>query len=32
MTAPKNNLLVQALGKFALGVVLVSLLVFIPGG
>lgn len=32
MTAPKNNLLAQALGKFALGVVLVSLLIFIPSG
>lgn len=30
--APKNNLLAQALGKFALGVVLVSLLIFIPAG
>ena len=29
---PKNNLLAQALGKFALGVILVSLLVFIPAG
>lgn len=29
---PKNNLLAQALGKFALGVVLVSLLIFIPAG
>lgn len=32
MTAAKNNLLVQALGKFALGVVLVSLLIFLPAG
>lgn len=32
MTAAKNNLLVQALGKFALGAVLVSLLVFLPAG
>lgn len=30
--APKNNLLAQALGKFALGVVLVSLLIFLPAG
>lgn len=32
MTASKNNLLVQALGKFALGVILVSLLLFLPAG
>lgn len=32
MTAAKNNLLVQALGKFALGVVLVLLLIFLPAG
>ena len=32
MTAAKNNLLVQALGKFALGVVLVSLLILLPAG
>lgn len=31
-TSKKNNLLVQALGKFALGVILVSLLIFIPAG
>lgn len=30
--AQKNNLLAQALGKFALGVILVSLLIFIPAG
>lgn len=30
--ALKNNLLIQALGKFALGVVLVSLLIFLPAG
>ena len=29
---PKNNLLAQALGKFALGVVLVSLLIILPAG